>query len=184
MEGRYLSPIDNFSVPVPKGIGQRLQDENDKNGGSVSFHDDFGSLRSIFYIRLSPATLKIQNDSEKQRANLKSFLGDYAMRWLIRPISPDASILHEGHLNMGNDNAYFALISIPSGSTLFDAKADKRHDTKRGVLIFVKNKFLYMLSSGENPSVFDLGKPAKSLDRLIKQEKKKLLSFKSEIIFK
>ncbi|MFC1536453.1 hypothetical protein ACFL48_01400 [Pseudomonadota bacterium] len=183
-DDRYISPLDNFSVPIPKGAGQRVQDKNDENGGMVSFHDDFGSLRSIFYIRLSPKTLKIQNDPEKQRANLKGFLNEYAMRWLIRPNSPDASILHQEHLKMDNHNAYFALISIPSGSTMFDAKANKRYDTKRGALIFVRGKFLYMLSSGENPSVFDLGDPSKPLDKLLEQEKRKLLSFRSEAIFK
>ncbi|MDX8412110.1 MAG: hypothetical protein R8K46_09630 [Mariprofundaceae bacterium] len=180
----YSSPLDNFSVPIPEGVGRRVQDENDKDGGSVSFHDDFGNLKSIFYIRLSPETLKIQNDPEKQRANLKSFLNDFAMSRLFMPISPNASILYQEPTHLGEDNAYFAIVDIPGGSTMFDVKAKKGYDTKRGLFIFVRGKFIYMLSSGENPKVFDLGGVPKSLDKLMEQEKGSLLSFSSEITFK
>ena len=66
---------------------------------------------------------------------------------------------------------------------MFDVKVNRRYDTTRGLLIFVNDKFIYMLSSGENPNVFDLGKPSKPLDKLVEQEKMTLLSFSSQIDF-
>lgn len=182
--GTYTSPLGNFTVPVPQGIGTRTQDQFDGYSGIVSFHDDFGSLKSIFYLRLGEAALKIQNDPEKQRANLKRFLSDYAIPELFRPASPRANVLHGEHIKAGDHNAYFAIVDLPEGSTMFDAKAKKRHDTKRGVLIFVRGAFIYMLSTGENPGVFDLTQPAKPLNKLLESEKKRLVSLRSTITFK
>lgn len=183
-DGRYFSPLGNFSVPIPGGIGLRVQDEGATDGGGVAFHDDFGNLKSIFYLQLSPETLRTQNDPIKQRAILVSFLDDFAMPNLFKPVSPGANILHREHLSVGDYNAYFAIVEIPGGSTMFDVRANKGFDTKRGLLIFVKGGFMYMLSSGENPSVLELGQPAKPLDKLVEYEKESLLSFRSRIIFK
>jgi hypothetical protein len=183
-DGRYLSPLSNFSVPIPDGLGLRVQEEGTTEGGGVAFHDDLGNLKSIFCLHLSPETLKAQNDPIKQRAILVSFLNDFAMPILFEPVSPRANVLHREHLDAGDFNAYFAIVEIPGGSTMFDVKANKRYDTKRGLLIFVKGEFMYMLSSGENPSVLELGQPAKPLDRLVEYEKESLLSFRSRIIFK
>lgn len=183
-DGRYFSPSNNFSVPIPDGLGLRVQEESTTEGGGVAFHDDLGNLKSIFYLRLSPETLKTQNDSIKQRAILVSFLDDFAMPNLFKPVSPGANILHREHLNVGDYNAYFAIVEIPGGSTMFDVGANKKLDTRRGLLIFVNGRFMYMLSSGENPSVLELGQPDKPLDKLVEYEKESLLSFRSRIIFK
>jgi hypothetical protein len=183
-DGRYFSPLSNFSVPIPDGLGLRVQEEGTTEGGGVAFHDDFGSLKSIFYLRLSPETLKTQNDPIQQRVILVSFLDDFAMPNLFKPVSPGANILHREHLNVGDYNAYFAIVEIPGGSTMFDVRSNKGFDTKRGLLIFVNGGFMYMLSSGENPSVLELGQPAKPLDKLVEYEKESLRSFRSRIIFK
>lgn len=145
-DGRYISPLGNFTVPLPDGMGLRVQEKGEKDWGSVAFHDDFGSFKSIFYLHLSPESLKTQNDPIKQRAILVSFLNDFAMPSLFKPVSPSANILHREHVNVGDYNAYFAVVEIPDGSTMFDVRANKRYDTKRGLLIFVKGEFMYMLS--------------------------------------
>lgn len=180
----YISPLGNFSVPVPKGIGQRVQPQNDNDGGIVAFHDDFGGYRSIFYLRLSPHSLELQKDPEAHRANLERFLNEFAMEWLFRPASPTASVLHSEHTRFGEESAYFAILSLPEGSTMFDVKANKRHNTKRGLMIFTRGQFIYMVGSGENPSVLELGNPEKPLDKLIESEREKLASFASTIVFK
>lgn len=180
----YTSPLDNFSVPVPKGIGQRVQPQNDNDGGIVAFHDDFGGYRSIFYLRLSPRSIELQKDPEAHRANLEKFFNEYAMTWLFKPASPTASVLHSEHTRFGEESAYFAIVNLPEGSTMFDVKAKKRHNTKRGMMVFVRGQFIYMVGSGENPSVLELGSSEKPLDKLIEAERAKLISFASTIGFK
>ena len=180
----YTSPLDNFSVPVPKGIGQRVQPQNDKDGGIVAFHDDFGGYRSIFYLRLSPRSIELQKDPEAHRANLEKFFNEYAMTWLFKPASPAASVLHSEHIQFGEASAYFAIVNLPEGSTMFDVKINKRHNTRRGMIVFARGPFLYMIGSGENPSVLELDNPEQPLERLVEAERAKLTSFASTISFK
>jgi len=183
-DGRYFSPLGNFSVPIPDGPGLRVQEQDTTDSGSVAFHDDLGNFKGIFYLNLSPETPKAENDPIQQRVILVSFLNDFAIPNLFKAAYPRASILHREHLDTGDFNAYFAVVEIPEGSTMADVKANKRYDTRRGLLIFVEGEFIYMLSSGENPSVPELGEPAKPLDKLVEHEKERLLSFRSTIVFK
>jgi len=181
-DGTYTSPLNNFSVPVHRGLDGRMwavEDQGDENRGTVAFGEPFGGFESIFYLRLSAETLKIQNDPEKQRANLKRFLSDGAMPNLFKPTSPGANVLHEEHIDAGDRNAYFAIVDLPGLSTIF-----KGRDTKRGLLIFVKDAFIYMLSTGENPGLLDLQQPPKPLDKLRESERQRLLLLKSRITFK
>jgi hypothetical protein len=180
----YTSPLDNFTVPVPKGVGQRVQPQNDNDGGIVAFHDDFGGYRSIFYLRLSPSSIELQKDPEAHRANLEKFFNEYAMTWLFKPASPSASVLHSEHTRFGEESAYFAIVNLPESSTMFDVKAKKRHNTKRGMMVFERGRFIYMVGSGENPSVLELGNGEKPLEKLIEAERAKLASFASTISFK
>lgn len=180
----YNSPLNNFSVPVPKGIGQRVQPQNDNDGGIVAFHDDFGVYRSIFYLRLSQRSIELQKNPEAHRANLEKFFNEYAMTWLFKPASPNVSVLHSEHTRIGEESAYFAIINLPEGSTMFDVKAKKRHNTKRGMIVFTRDRFIYMVGSGENPSVLELGNAESPLDKLIEAERAKLMLFASTISFK
>lgn len=180
----YTSPLDNFSVTIPKGVGQRVQDQNDNDGGIVAFHDDFGGYRSIFYLRLSPPSLDLQKDPIAHRENLEKFFNEYAMTWLFKPASPTVSVLHSEYTKIGEEGAYFAIISLPEGSTMFDVKANKRHNTKRGMLVFTRGGFIYMIGSGENPSVLELGSTEKPLEKIMETERTRLTSFVSTIDFK
>ena len=180
----YLSPLDNFSLPIPLGVGQRVQDENDNNGGKVAFHDDFGNYKSIFYLRLSPRSLELQSDPEAHRANLERFFNEYAMRWFFKQAFSNASVLHGEYTKVGGDSAYFVLVNLPKGSTLYDTKARKRCDTKRGMLVFTKGLYIYMLGSGESPFAPELNGSEPSLELLVEREKNRLNSFASTITFK
>lgn len=180
----YTSPLGNFSVPIPKGVGQRVQPQNDNNGGIVAFHDDFGNYRSVFYLRLSPRSIALQKDPEAHRANLEKFFTEYAMRWLFKPASPGAEVLHSEHTEFGEYRAYFVIVDLPEGSTLFDAKLNKRLDTRRGMIVLARGHFIYMLGSGENPSALELNDPKQPIEKVVEAERVKLTSFASTISFK
>ena len=180
----FDSPLGNFSVPAPAGMGARTQHQGDKDGGIVAFHDDFGSYRSVFYLRLSPRSLELRADEQSHRRNLEEFFKIYAMERLFIPAAPGASQLHGEHLMFGKESAYFALVNLPLGSTMFNARANKRFDTRRGMLVFAFGNFIYMVGSGENPSVMQLGAPVPALEQLVQAERDKALAFAAGMVFK
>ncbi len=185
-EGRkYVSPLGNFSAEFPKmGPGVRIQDPHDKDSGWVSIHDDIGNLRSIMYLRLSAEAMKALASAETRRPALEAFLTAYIMPEQIKRASPKATVQHTEHVNFGIDGALVAVVDMPEGSTMFDVRANRRFDTKRGLLIFNKGDFMYMLSSGENPAAPHLVTRMTPLDVLIEIEKYKLQAFLSRIEFK
>ena len=180
----YTSPLGNFSVKDPGGVGLRIQQENDDDGGIIAFHDDFGNYRSIFYLRLSPRSLELQNNPEAHRDNLEKFFREYAMTWLFQPASPTASVTYQEHSEFGEESAFFAIVDLPGASTMFNLKTQRPYDTKRGMLVFTRGQFIYMLGSGENPSVLELGEAAESLEELRSNERANLLSFAATIDFR
>lgn len=142
---RYYSPLNNFDIPIPNWTGLRIQDEYDETGGSVSFHGDWGGLASVFYLRLPPHVRTNLNDPNNRDAAYRSTLHDYAMPRIFRKASPRSSILYEEFLGEGVDRAYFAVVGLPEGSTLVDAKTNRRLDATRALLIFGYGDFLYIV---------------------------------------
>lgn len=184
-EGRkYVSTQGKFSVEFPRmGPGARIQDPHDKDSGWVSVHDDIGNLRSVMFLRLSDEEMQAVTSVDMRHA-LETFLSAYVMPVHIKPASPKAAVLHTEHVSYGGDGALFALVDIPGGSTMFDVRANRRFDTKRGLLIFRKGSFMYMLSSGENPAAPNLATQATPPDVMVELEKYKLQAFLSRIEFK
>lgn len=186
-EGRkYVSPLGNFSAEFPKmGPGVRIQDPHDKDSGWVSVHDDIGNLRSIMYLRLSGEEIKAAlSSAEMRRPALEAFLTAYVMPEQIERASPKATVQHTELVNFGSDSALFVVVDIPEGSTMFDVRANRAYDTKRGLLILNKGNFMYMLSSGENPVAPSLVPQAMPLALMIETEKYKLKALLSRIEFK
>lgn len=145
--GRYQSPLNNFTIALPTGMGLKIQDQNDNDGGRVSFHDDFGNLLAITYLRLpahSEATFK---ESEKRDTAYSSFLKTYALPSLFSRASQVARLVSEEFLGEGENRLYFAVVSIPEGSVLLDLKQNKRFDSVRGLIIFDKHGFIYMVEN-------------------------------------
>ncbi len=145
-DGRYTSPLKNFSVTFPSGMGARLDQVSNQDGGMVSVHDDFGALKAINYERLPANASVVHQDPARRDAAYRSFLHDYMVPTWFKPVSPNTSILHEKFVNMGAENEYFAVVKIPEASSMVDGKTGKRFDSQRAVLVFAKNGFMYMLS--------------------------------------
>ena len=129
VSGMYNSPHDNFAVPLPKlGMGTKVQEQSFENSGYVSFHDDFGSLRSIEYSRL-PANAVIDYRHLIHRVVLPD----------IQSRFPGSTMLYEKPLNQGGQKEYFFVLQVPGGSPLVDMKANKALDSTRGYLYFLNS---------------------------------------------
>jgi len=166
-EGKYYAPLDNFVVPVPKLVGLRVQDESDQTGGMVAFHGDLGGNRGVTYVRLPPGMDAALEDPQKKDATYRSFVHDYALAALFRRAAPQSKIVWEESVNEGPERALFAVVHIPGGSTLMDAKTNKRLDSVRALLVFHRHDFIYMLSDELNSALESVDPAALANERLL-----------------
>lgn len=181
--GMYQSPLNNFSVTLPNWGGLRIQDQNDNEGGRVSFHDDFGNLLAITYLRLPANSESTFKDNDKRDAAYSSFLKTYAVPSLFNRASQGARIVHEEFMGEGENRAYFAVVSLPEGSALVDLKQNKRFDSVRGVFIFDKRGFMYMIESEMN-NVFSKVNPSSLTPKQLESSQSTLKRVKDSMVFK
>jgi hypothetical protein len=153
----YRSPLRNFTVPVPSSIGMRTNQQHDREGGRVSFHDDFGSLSAITYLRLPENANQLFSDPARRDLGYSDYLDIVAMPDMFRPASPDARVLHTEFLGEpGAGREYFAVVDLPQGSPLFNMTENRHLDSTRALLIFETGGFLYMLEREIGGGVFAL----------------------------
>lgn len=156
-EGQYYSPLDNFSMPLRNAMGLRIQDDNDADGGRVSFPDDWGYLEAVTYLRIPAEATAALNDPEQRAAIYRSFINDYAMQTLFLQASPQSAVVRDEFIDASGSKAYFAIVNIPGASAMIDPQQKKkkkqRLDSVRALLVFDKNGFMYMLESEMNYSI-------------------------------
>jgi hypothetical protein len=151
-DGRYTSPLNNFSLPVPRfAFGWRLDENNDALGGAVSFHGDMGGLYAISYLLVPASDAEIYDDPVLRDRVYSSYLHDDLLPG-IRSVSPKTEVLHEEFLGQDEDREFFAVVNIPEGAALMDMISGKRFDSTRALLIFKAVGTLYMLH-------YELGDP-------------------------
>ena len=150
----YYSPAKNFTVPIPSGIGMRLNDGFEAGAGGVSmggvsFHDDFGKLMVIQYTMMPDQVMaKLQAPDTREEA-LKGWLHEGAMpAWYLRA-SPQSRVIHEEMGTFEGMPVLLAMAFIPQGSTVSVTEngIEKRLDSRRGLVIFQRGKFVYVLST-------------------------------------
>lgn len=178
----YTAPKGNFTLPVPAmGLfgGTTVQDQADEEIGYVSFHGDLGKVKSITYLKLPSTWVDDFADLAIREAALRGFLHDYAMPVLFEPVSPVTEILAEDLLGAPAQSEYFAVVKIPEGSTLEDAKTGRRLESTRALLIFPRGEYMYMLSYASD-LIFN---KERSIDEFIVTSKAKLREFLATIKF-
>jgi hypothetical protein len=147
----YYSPENNFNVPVGRGMfgAMKIDDSYDKSGvGAVSFHDDFGSNTGIHYMRIPPEALAKFDAAAHPDQLLSDWLNNAAMPGWFRHASPDSKVLHETAANFENMEVLLAEVEIPGGSAMvvMDKGGNRRLDSRRGLIIFRRGKYIYMLT--------------------------------------
>ena len=146
----YYSPANNFTVPVPPGMGMKANDAYDKSGvGAVSFHDDFGAQTGIHYMLVPAEVLPSLASTETREANLKQWLHEGAMKTWFLPAIPKARVIHEEMDTFEGMAVLKAMVALPEGSTttVMDSQGQRRLDSYRGLIIFPKGKYMYMLTT-------------------------------------
>lgn len=147
---RYTAPNGAFSFAVPNYAFETMANEEydeEANAGAISFHGASGGLRSVHYAQVPDDMATVLRDSAGKKQGYSSWLHGVAMPFIFEPVSNQCRILHEEFSSIGGDMALFAIVIIPEGATIIDLKTGKRLDSNRGLLIFFKAGYLYMLSS-------------------------------------
>lgn len=166
-KGVYESPAKNFRVPVPAGLGMRVNDGFQRAGpeagdvGAVSFHDDLGALRMITYMSLD--RVPAFPDSATECRTLEAFIRDVAMPTWFVPASQESKILEIAPASFEGKRAVLALVSLPGASPLVDAKTGKRMDSTRGLITFYHGRWVFLLGTETKAlwsAVADSTKPA------------------------
>ena len=176
----YQSPLGNFIVPVPLDSeqGGKIQVEE----GMVSFSNDIGTLLRIDYY---PLTLEQIDDLESQEDEtyLKSVLvNKYVPQTIISQV-PSAEVKYTEYLEDTLETSYYVLVNMPKGSTISKHENNGngiRLDAYRGLLSFVNNECLYIVSSQRS---FLNGEVPGSMKAEAKKMKKAILDFVSTIEF-
>ena len=181
-EGRYHSPLDNFSMALPKFGDLKIQDRNTSDEGRVSFTGVFGDLWAVTYVRLPADAASIFRDPEKRDRAHRLFLTDYAMPVFIRNASPQSSLVEGQFIDMHGSRAYFAVVNIPGASAIFDPKKNQRLNSVRGLLSFEKNGFQYMLEKEMN-HVTNLISASSLTAKQIKNAQESLKRIEENMIF-
>ena len=180
-DGSYYAPLGNFVLPLDRG-NIRIQDKNDARSGMVSVLDDMGNNEGITYVGLPANAEAVHNDPEKRDSAYRGFVRDYALPDLFRPVSAQSKIVHEEFLGSDLDRAFFAVAVIPEASSIMDPKMGKKWDSVRALLVFDKNKFMYMLHSEIN-TVLDPVHAASLTDKDLEAARKKMQRMRASIRF-
>ncbi|MDD1413551.1 tellurite resistance TerB family protein [Dolichospermum sp. ST_con] len=176
----YQSPLGNFIVPVPLDSeqGGKIQAEE----GMVSFSNDIGTLLRIDYY---PLTLEQIDDLESQEDEtyLQSVLvNKYVPQAIISQV-PSAEVKYTEYLEDTLETSYYVLVNMPKGSTISKHENNGngiRLDAYRGLLSFVNNECLYIVSSQRS---FVNGELPGSVKQEAAKMKQTILDFVSTIEF-
>ncbi|MFH7026192.1 MAG: hypothetical protein ACHBN1_12485 [Heteroscytonema crispum UTEX LB 1556] len=176
----YESPIGNFTVQVPvePQQGGRVQSQE----GVVGFSDDFGTLLRIDYYPL-PLEQQEEIESVGQEKYLQSVLLEKYVPQAIVANLPTAKVEHTEYLDDMMEGAYFVLVNMPQGSTISKQESNgnaSRLDAYRGLIAFINDEFLYIVSSQRN---FFKGETPGSIADEAQSMKQKILEFVETIEF-
>lgn len=142
----YPSPLGNFrlQIPVEAEKGGKIQFQE----GMVEFSDKFGTLLRIDYYSIS------QKQAKKiQSLGLKEYLPHVLLEkyvpWGIVANLPKSKVEHSEFIEEVMSGAYFILIHMPNVATVTHQESNgsgAKKNAYRGVLIFKKHNFLYVVS--------------------------------------
>ncbi|MBN3939085.1 hypothetical protein [Nostoc sp. NMS9] len=179
-EQTYQSPLGNFTVPIPVDPqqGGRIQSQE----GVVGFSDDIGTLLRIDYYPFPLEQLE-ELESVGQEEYLQTILVEKYVPQAIFANVPDASVEYTEYLENTLRGAYYVLIDMPKGSTIYKQENNGtaiRLDAYRGLLTFISGEFLYIVSSQHS---FINGETPDSVKEEAEDIKESILEFVETIEF-
>jgi hypothetical protein len=148
MEGdTYVSPTGEFRIraPVLPELGGMIED----NESVVTFHDDFGTHLSIACFSFN-ATQRWEFETRDRRDYLLYFFTDFVLA-NFQARYPGSRIESARYLPNLLDGSLIAYALLPGGSNfeeppVVDASPTDRVVAKRGSVLFVRHRHIYVVS--------------------------------------
>lgn len=171
----YRSPLGNFhlQIPVEAQKGGKIQSQE----GIVEFSDNFGTLLRIDYYLISQKQAKKIQSLGIQKYLFHILLDKY-IPWGIVANLPESKVEHSEFIEkIMSVGAYFALIHMPNVATLTHQEnngSGAKKNVYRGLLIFKKHNFLYVVSKQQH---LEHGKTFEDIESQAAKIKQKILEF-------
>jgi hypothetical protein len=179
----YVSPTGAFKVPVPVSpeLGGVLHDTD----RVVTFRDNFGTHLSIGAFR-QDATQRWEMSTEGTKDFLISFFTGYVLED-FRSFCPKAKVESAGYSADYMDGSVFGFILLPGGSMFNDHLAfvspDNPPVAKRGILLFARNGYTFVISIELSERVLEGSKYSKSPEEEDQILRNRLLAITKKITF-
>ncbi len=186
--GRYVSPLHNFTVPVPDWKALKVQEHNDADFMIVAFLDRGGLLPapmwSVASLRLDPEMAPQIEESEQREAVYQRFLAGFVMPYVFQNVASKTSLSNEAFVGEEGARDLFAVANIPEGHAfLRNPKKKKQDDSVSGLLIFHADGFMYLIRC-EMKSVINADlTPATLTEKDLESVQEKLQEIKASIEF-
>jgi hypothetical protein len=113
----------------------------------VSFADDFGRMFGIAYLRANQRSLPLLADTTQTYGLLEEWIRQFAMPNFFLSVHPESRLVRVEPSRFAGAPAALALVSLPGGSTMAVVSKGKELtlDSRRGLLVFVREGYVYML---------------------------------------
>ena len=176
----YRSPLGNFrlQIPVDAQKGGKIQFQE----GMVEFSDKFGTLLRIDYYSISQKQAK-KIESLGLEKYLPHVLLDKYVPWGILANLPESKIEHSEFIEQIMSGAHFVLIHMPNVATVTHQEnngSGAKKNVYRGLLIFKKHNFLYVVSKQHH---LEDSKSFKDIEPQAEKIKQQIFDFVNTIEF-
>ncbi|MCH7500710.1 MAG: hypothetical protein IH886_11985 [Nitrospinae bacterium] len=119
---------------------------NNQDGGMVSFHGDFGDLQRVDYYRIPADALLSLTRQPSTADELLQEVFEKAQLASFRAGRKNVRVLHQNVCTLEGQVCFFAVVHIPEGSTMYDLVSQRRANSTRAVLLFIRGEWVYSAS--------------------------------------
>ncbi len=155
--GTYTAPGELFTVKSPLGPTPILVDSFDELTGAVTFLDESGELYGLICTPNFDVLAGADNDFETDAAILRNWFHDATFPLFFARQLPGASIVHEEPGTFDGAPAWFAVMHLPRGSSMFrndpETGLPTRLDSVRGLVVFSRGKQTFLIMTETAPEL-------------------------------
>jgi hypothetical protein len=173
----FKSPLNDFTVEVPDfPLGTKVQKYHTKDDGLVAFSGGAGNFQRIDYFRI-PADRPVPTDSAGRHAYYQKLL-DALLQEHPNRILAERDDAFDGVMML------HALVALPAGGLMYDAGRGTRVDSIRGMLVFARGGFAYVLQDEVGAPVFNQPGEVPTTEELARRAESSLPKLYRSITFR
>ena len=184
--GNYVSPLGNYTVPIPDWPGLVVQQYNDDDFTNVAFLDQGGLLPATMWgiasLRLASEIKADVDISEQRDIVYQRFLEFFVLPHMLQNVAPKSALSHHAFVGADETRALFAVANIPEGHAfLRNPKKNKQDDSVNGLLVFHQGSFIYLIRA-EMKAITNPGiTPDSASDKDLEAARERMIKIRASI---